>query len=50
MTRPEFRFMDLEVWSDAVEVGNRLFNLAAELLEKLDHLCSKISKFQSLRD
>ena len=30
--RPKFRFMDLEIWQDAIEIGDRLLELA----EKLD--------------
>ena len=26
--RPKFRFMDLEIWQDAVDIGVRLFDLA----------------------
>ncbi len=29
--RPKFRFMDLEIWRDAMEVGGRLFDLADRL-------------------
>ena len=32
--RPKFRFMDLEVWQDAMEVAGRLFNLADRLESK----------------
>ena len=30
-SRPKFRFMDLEVWRDAIEIGARLFELADKL-------------------
>jgi len=30
-SRPKFRFMDLEVWRDAIEIGARLFELADRL-------------------
>ena len=34
--RPKFRFMDLEIWHDAIDLGSRLFDLADELeLKKL---------------
>ena len=29
--RPKFRFMDLEIWRDAMEVAGRLFDLADRL-------------------
>jgi four helix bundle protein len=29
--RPKFRFMDLEIWQDAMELGNKLFDLADDL-------------------
>jgi four helix bundle protein len=29
--RPKFRFMDLEIWRDAVAIAGRLFDLADEL-------------------
>lgn len=29
--RPKFRFMDLEIWQDAIELGNKLFDLADDL-------------------
>ena len=29
--RPRFRFMDLEIWRDAMEVAKRLFDVADEL-------------------
>jgi len=32
--RPKFRFMDLEIWQDAIEVGGKLFDLADNLAEK----------------
>jgi len=32
--RPKFRFMDLEVWQDAVEIAGRLFDLADRLETK----------------
>jgi four helix bundle protein len=32
--RPKFRFMDLEIWRDAVEVAARLFDLADGLESK----------------
>lgn len=32
--RPKFRFMDLEIWQDAIEIGSHLFDLADELEEK----------------
>ena len=64
--RPKFRFVDLEIWQDSIEVGDRLFDLAVllvlekrqhlgpdivtEMLDRLDHLCRKITNFQrSLR-
>ena len=33
-TRLKFRFMDLEIWQDAIEVGDRLFDIAGELESK----------------
>src|SRR6185503_21208252 len=30
--RPKFRFMDLEIWRDAIEIGGKLFDLA-DMLE-----------------
>jgi four helix bundle protein len=30
--RPKFRFMDLQIWRDAIEIGGRLFDLA-DMLE-----------------
>ena len=32
--RPKFRFMDLEIWQDAIAIGARLFDLADELESK----------------
>ena len=32
--RPKFRFMDLEIWQDAMEVAYRLFDVADELEAK----------------
>ena len=32
--RPKFRFMDLEIWQDAMEVVGRLFDLADRLESK----------------
>ena len=32
--RPKFRFMDLEIWRDAVEIAGRLFDLADRLETK----------------
>ncbi len=32
--RPKFRFVDLEIWQDSIEVGERLFNLADGLEAK----------------
>lgn len=29
--RPKFRFMDLEIWQDAIEVAGKLFDLADRL-------------------
>jgi four helix bundle protein len=29
--RPKFRFMDMEIWHDAIELGNNLFDLADDL-------------------
>jgi four helix bundle protein len=29
--RPKFRFMDLEIWQDAIEVAGRLFDIADRL-------------------
>jgi four helix bundle protein len=29
--RPKFRFMDLEIWQDAIELGNKLFDVADAL-------------------
>lgn len=29
--RPKFRFMDLEIWQDAIEVAEKLFDLADKL-------------------
>lgn len=37
--RAKFRFEDLEIWKMAIEIGD-------ELLERLDHLCRKITNFQ----
>ena len=31
--RPKFRFMDFEIWHDAMELGGKLFDLA-DMLEK----------------
>lgn len=32
--RPKFRFMDLEIWRDAIEIGSDLFNLADKIETK----------------
>ena len=32
--RPKFRFMDLGIWQDAIEVGGTLFDLADNLEAK----------------
>ncbi len=32
--RPKFRFMDLEIWQDAIEVGGTLFDFADNLAAK----------------
>jgi four helix bundle protein len=32
--RPKFRFKDLEIWQDAMEVAGRLFDLADRLESK----------------
>ncbi len=32
--RPKFRFVDLEIWQDSIEVGERLFDLADGLEAK----------------
>lgn len=32
--RPKFRFMDLEIWRDAIEIAGRLFDLADTLESK----------------
>jgi len=32
--RPKFRFMDLEIWQDAMEIARRLFDLADRLESK----------------
>jgi len=32
--RPKFRFMDLEIWQDAIEVGGTLFDIANSLEAK----------------
>jgi len=32
--RPKFRFMDLEIWHDAIEVGGTLFDIADSLEAK----------------
>ena len=32
--RPKFRFMDLEIWQDAIEVGGTLFDIADSLEAK----------------
>jgi len=32
--RPKFRFMDLEIWQDAIEVGGTLFDIADSLETK----------------
>ena len=32
--RPKFRFVDLEIWQDSIEVGDRLFDLADGLEAK----------------
>ena len=29
--RPKFRFMDLEIWREAIQVGGKLFDLADRL-------------------
>jgi hypothetical protein len=29
--RPKFRFLDLEIWQDAIEVAGRLFDIADKL-------------------
>jgi len=33
-SRPKFRFMDLEIWHDAIEIGTVLFKLADDLESK----------------
>ena len=33
-SRPKFRFMDLEIWRDAIEIGTVLFKLADDLESK----------------
>ena len=30
-SRPKFRFMDLDIWQDAVEIADRLFDVAEKL-------------------
>ena len=32
--RPKFRFMDLEIWQEAVDIADRLFDLAEKLERK----------------
>jgi hypothetical protein len=32
--RPKFRFMDLEIWQDAIEIAGRLFDVADRLDSK----------------
>ena len=32
--RPKFRFMDLEIWRDAIQIAEKLFDLADHLEEK----------------
>ena len=32
--RPKFRFMDLEIWQDALEVARRLFDIADSLEQR----------------
>jgi four helix bundle protein len=32
--RPKFRFMDLEIWQDAIAIGAALFDLADKLESK----------------
>ena len=32
--RPKFRFMDLEIWQDAIQIAEKLFDLADHLEEK----------------
>jgi four helix bundle protein len=32
--RPKFRFLDLEIWQDAMEIAERLFNIADQLEER----------------
>jgi hypothetical protein len=32
--RPKFRFMDLEIWQDAIEIAGTLFDLADSLEKK----------------
>ena len=32
--RPKFRFMDLEIWQDAIEIAGRLFDVADRLEAK----------------
>jgi hypothetical protein len=29
--RPKFRFMDLDIWQDAVEISDKLFDVAERL-------------------
>ena len=32
--RPDFRFLDLEIWQDAVEIAERLFDIADRLEQR----------------
>jgi hypothetical protein len=32
--RPKFRFMDLEIWQEAVDIAGRLFDIAEKLETK----------------
>ena len=38
--RPKFRFMDLEIWQDAIELGDRLFDLADQLESRKLYRCA----------
>jgi len=54
--RPKFRFVDLEIWQDSIEVGDIFLvlekrgllgaDVVTEMLDRLDHLCRKVTNFQ----
>ena len=48
--RPKFRFMDMEIWHDAIELGNNLFDLADDLeLKKVDSSRFPVKKYSPQR-